>query len=118
MENNLVKEMLIKYNPIKTFMGFAITLTSNEDEAKELIAHCSLKAIEKSHLFVTNTNFKGWFMQILKNEFINRSRLKKKNLNLLYLKDIEDNITNNGMNDELKEVFKNIQNCPKNCEQL
>jgi len=53
---------------------FALQLTANKDEAKDLLQETILKALSNEEKFVENTNFKGWVMTIMRNIFINNYR--------------------------------------------
>jgi len=53
---------------------FALQLTANRDEAKDLMQETILKALDNEDKFVENTNFKGWILTIMRNIFINNYR--------------------------------------------
>ncbi len=53
---------------------FAIRLTSNRDDAKDLLQDTFLKAISYRDKFSDNTNLKAWTYTIMKNTFINNYR--------------------------------------------
>ena len=53
---------------------FALQLTANRDEAKDLLQETVLKALNNQDKFVENTNFKGWILTIMRNIFINDYR--------------------------------------------
>jgi len=53
---------------------FAMTLTSNTDEAKDLVQDTYLKALTNRDKFEDNTNLKAWTFTIMKNTFINNYR--------------------------------------------
>jgi len=53
---------------------FALQLTANRDEAKDLLQETTLKALSNEDKFVENTNFKGWILTIMRNIFINNYR--------------------------------------------
>ncbi len=52
-------------------MNFALTLTADRDDARDLIQETSLRALSNQSKFVENTNFLGWIMTIMRNLFIN-----------------------------------------------
>lgn len=54
--------------------SFALKLTSNHDEARDLVQDTTLKALRSEEKFVENTNFKGWMLTIMRNIFINNYR--------------------------------------------
>ena len=53
---------------------FALSLTSNRDEAKDLLQETYLKALTYKDKFVEFTNLKAWAFTIMKNTFINNYR--------------------------------------------
>jgi RNA polymerase sigma-70 factor (ECF subfamily) len=53
---------------------FALSLTSNTDDAKDLLQETFLKAISYRDKFTDNTNLKAWTYTIMKNTFINNYR--------------------------------------------
>ena len=55
-------------------LNFAYMLTSNRDEAYDLLQETTLKALENEDKFAENTNFKGWVFTIMRNVFINNYR--------------------------------------------
>jgi RNA polymerase sigma factor (sigma-70 family) len=57
---------------------FAIRLTSNRDDAKDLLQETFMKAISYRDKFSDNTNLKAWTYTIMKNTFINNYRKSSK----------------------------------------
>lgn len=55
-------------------MSFALRLTSNKEEAHDLVQDTTLKALNNEEKFVESTNFKGWMFTIMRNIFINNYR--------------------------------------------
>lgn len=53
---------------------FAMSLTSNLDDAKDLLQETFAKAIAYRDKFQDNTNLKAWTFTIMKNTFINNYR--------------------------------------------
>ena len=49
-------------------------LTSNRDDAYDLLQDTTLKALDNSDKYVENTNFKGWVFTLMRNIFINNYR--------------------------------------------
>lgn len=71
----------IQYNLIDLQEGlfrFALSLTGNNDDAKDLVQDTFLKAIKYLNKYEPETNFKAWTYTILKNTFINNYRQGKK----------------------------------------
>ncbi len=55
-------------------LNFAYMLTSNRDDAYDLLQDTTLKALDNEDKFAENTNFKGWVFTIMRNIFINNYR--------------------------------------------
>ena len=62
---------------------FALSLTSNREEAKDLLQETLLKAITCRDQFVNYTNLKAWTYTIMKNTFINSYRRTVRQNNIL-----------------------------------
>lgn len=57
---------------------FARSLTTNDEEAKDLVQDTNIKALINRDKFQPNTNLKAWTYTIMKNTFINNYRRKVK----------------------------------------
>ena len=55
-------------------LRFAYKLTSDREEANDLLQETSLKALDNEDKYVPDTNFKGWMYTIMRNIFINLSQ--------------------------------------------
>lgn len=55
-------------------LNFAFMLTSNRDDAYDLLQDTTLKALDNADKYAENTNFKGWVFTIMRNIFINNYR--------------------------------------------
>ncbi len=55
-------------------LNFAYMLTSNREEAKDLLQDTTLKALDNCDKYIDNVNFKGWVFTIMRNIFINNYR--------------------------------------------
>lgn len=53
---------------------FALSLTANREEAKDLLQETYLKALSSKDKFIEFTNFEAWAYTIMKNTFINNYR--------------------------------------------
>lgn len=62
----------------KKLLIYAIRLTSDTENAQDLLQETFLKALTYSDKFTLNNNFKGWVFTIMKNTFINDYRRKMK----------------------------------------
>ena len=58
----------------ESLMRLALSLTANEDDAKDLVQETFLKALTYSDSFVHETNFKGWVYTIMRNTYFNQYR--------------------------------------------
>ncbi len=96
---------------------FAHSLTSNEEEAKDLIQDTNIKILSNRDKFKPETNFKAWTYTIMKNTFINnyRKKVKSKTIfdtteNLYYLNNCKKNKSISPDSNLLTEViYKNIK---------
>lgn len=61
-------------------LNFAYTLTSNRDDAYDLLQDTTLKALDSEDKYVDNTNFKGWIFTIMRNLFINNYRKQMRSI--------------------------------------
>lgn len=55
-------------------LNFAYILTSNRDDAYDLMQDTMLKVLGNQDKFTDNSNFKGWVFTIMRNIFINGYR--------------------------------------------
>lgn len=55
-------------------LNFAYMLTSNRDDAYDLLQDTTLKALDNEEKYAEGTNFKGWVFTIMRNIFINNYR--------------------------------------------
>ena len=55
-------------------LNFAMMLTSNRDDAYDLLQDTSMKVLANEDKFTEDTNFKGWAFTIMRNIFINNYR--------------------------------------------
>ena len=55
-------------------LNFAYMLTSNRDDAYDLLQDTTLKVLDNEEKYIDNTNFKGWVFTIMRNIFINNYR--------------------------------------------
>ena len=68
----------------------AYHLTRNEADAEELVQETALLAYKGFDRFELGTNFKGWFMTILRNRFISGYRKKQREVPTVDLEDAPD----------------------------
>ena len=55
-------------------LNFAYLLTSNRDDAYDLLQDTTLKALDNEEKYLDNSNFKAWVFTIMRNIFINNYR--------------------------------------------
>lgn len=58
---------------------FALSLTCNMDDAKDLVQETYLKVLSSEDKYEDNTNLKAWMLTIMRNTFINNYRRQKRN---------------------------------------
>lgn len=61
-------------------LNFAYALTSNRDDAYDLVQDTTLKALDSEDKYVENINFKGWIFTIMRNLFINKYRKESRSI--------------------------------------
>ncbi|MBE6299348.1 MAG: RNA polymerase sigma factor [Bacteroidales bacterium] len=71
-EFDLFKERLLEIQD--NLYNFAYMLTSDKEEAKDLLQDTTLKALDNRDKYIDNINFKGWLFTIMRNIFINNYR--------------------------------------------
>ncbi len=77
-------ENLLKY--------FALKLTSNTEDAEDLLQETFLKALRYKDKFESHTNLKSWLYTIMKNTFINNYRRSVRKRNIMTNSDDYDYI--------------------------
>ncbi|MDL2265924.1 RNA polymerase sigma factor [Parabacteroides sp. OttesenSCG-928-G21] len=58
-------------NMQEQMFNVALMLTSNTEDAHDLLQDTTLKVLDNREKYVDNVNFKGWVMTIMRNIFIN-----------------------------------------------
>ncbi len=58
--------------------GVAARLTRNRTDAEDIVQEAALQAFRGFHGFEQGTNFKAWFLRVLKNCFLMRYRKRKR----------------------------------------
>ncbi len=58
----------------ENMFNFAMMLTANKEDARDLLQDTTVKALDNEDKYVANTNFKGWVLTIMRNIFINNYR--------------------------------------------
>lgn len=73
------------------FWGFAMRLTGNRHNAKDLMQETLMRAFASRDKFTEGTNFKAWVNTIMQNCFINDYRKRRTRSKVVQL--LEDNMT-------------------------
>ena len=60
-------------------LGFAYSLTNNEEEAMDLFQDTALKVLDSRDKYIDKSNFAGWVFTIMRNIFINNYRRSLRN---------------------------------------
>jgi len=55
----------------ENMMNFALILTANREDARDLIQDTTLKVLDNQDKYTDNENFKGWVLTVMRNIFIN-----------------------------------------------
>lgn len=102
-------------------LNFAYKLTSDREDANDLLQETSLKALDNEEKYTAETNFKGWIYTIMPNIFINNYRKTLRDQtyvdqtdNQFYLNqniDIETDSTEGSY--DLKEMRRIVNALPK-----
>lgn len=102
-------------------LRFAYKLTSDREEANDLLQETSLKALDNEEKYTSDTNFKGWMYTIMRNIFINNYRKvvrdqtfvdQTENLYHLNLPQNNSSETTEG-NYDLKELHRIVNALPR-----
>ncbi len=72
MKTEKFKDNLMKLQG--NMLNFAYMLTSDRDDAYDLLQDTTLKALDNEDKYTDNSNFKGWVLTIMRNIFINNYR--------------------------------------------
>lgn len=64
-------------------LNFAMSLTSDRDQARELTQEATYKALANLDKYYNNVNFKGWVFTIMNNIFINSYRRMVRNQTII-----------------------------------
>lgn len=76
MINNMFKQRVLAMQDY--LMNFACMLTSDREEARDLLQDTTLKVLDNESKYKENINLKGWLSTIMRNIFINNYRKRKR----------------------------------------
>ncbi len=82
-QKEMIPHMSLLYN-------YALRLTNNEDDAKDLIQDTFLKAYRFIDKYQHDTNAKAWLFRILKNSFINNYRKNSRTPDQVEYSEVEE----------------------------
>ncbi len=102
-------------------LRFAYKLTTNREQANDLLQETSLKALDNEDKFLPDTNFKGWMYTIMRNIFINNYRKVVRDQtfvdqtdNLYHINQSQEHSFDNSESSyDLKEMRKIVGGLPK-----
>lgn len=120
MNKNTFGEEIMSMEP--SLRSFAYSLTSNTEDANDLLQDTYLKALLYQEKFENDTNLKAWLYTIMRNTFINNYRRKVKSNTFIcqsddiyYLHNAISNRSDNAdMKISIKEITKTISNIEEN----
>lgn len=84
MDKSQLEQLYLAY--YKNLLFFALSLTKNMEDAEDLVSNAFVKA----YLSFEKGNFKAWIYTVIKNEFLNEQRKKKR---LMSVEDIPIDIS-------------------------
>jgi RNA polymerase sigma-70 factor (ECF subfamily) len=121
-----VKQQFMDFNQMlvtnaEFLKPFAITLTRDNESAKDLYQETLFRAIANQDKYNVGTNIKAWLYTIMRNIFINNYRRKVKQKTILdstpneYLINLSQAVTNNGAESSLrlKDIQEEIHKLPE-----
>ena len=79
---NVICEGLIKYN--KQLLAFAINLTHNMDEAKDLVQETALHILNKTHVYEERGFFLAWAKRVMAYKYMNKKENESKHPTIEY----------------------------------
>ena len=102
-------------------LRFAYKLTTDREEANDLLQETSLKALDNEDKYMPDTNFKGWMYTIMRNIFINNYRKSLREVDMtdstynLYAQTMTEGEEGNQFETiyDLKELYKVINAVPE-----
>ncbi len=72
-QEDFCNRILRLYQPL---FAFALKLTRNQQDAKDLVQDTTFRAIQYRHKYRQDTNFKGWITTIMYNQFLTTKKRK------------------------------------------
>ncbi len=98
--------------------AFAMKLTTNREDAKDLFQETIMRAFANKHRFTMGTNFKAWITTIMRNCFINEYRKRRtrnkveqpleENTEFIVKKSVKNDGPSHIMMNELRTMLDNL----------
>lgn len=111
MENNIHNQLLLLQKDLERY---ADTLTRYSSSSEDLVQTTLLKCLLYKDKFESGTNLKSWAMTIMRNEFINNFRQKKRRgdepIELSNAVGLKDSSIDQTL--EMKDILKSIDRMP------
>ncbi len=87
-------------------LNYALSLTSDSNDAQDLLQETNFRALSSKDKFAMDTNFSAWMYTIMRNSFINTYRRKYKMKQSPMLVDEIGYLSNKYYTEETPEVFR------------
>jgi len=69
---------------LERLLAYALSLTGNREEAKDVLQNCAVKALSARRVPVDEPAYRQWLFRILRNTFIDRMRQQAKRCEQVY----------------------------------
>ncbi|CUT02453.1 RNA polymerase sigma factor [Candidatus Kryptobacter tengchongensis] len=79
-----------KYQSIDSLLRYAVVITGNEEDAKDLVQETCYKALKSINSLDENSNVKAWLFTIMRNLWINQR--KRNQISPVYLEETIENV--------------------------
>jgi RNA polymerase sigma-70 factor (ECF subfamily) len=89
-------------------LNYALTLTSDSNDAQDLLQETNYRALSAQDKFMIDTNFSAWMYTIMRNSFINGYRRKFKMKQSPSLVDEIGYLSNMYYTDETPEMLRSV----------
>ncbi|CUS96272.1 RNA polymerase sigma factor [Candidatus Kryptobacter tengchongensis] len=87
MFDKIKKEII---NSIDSLLRYAVVITGNEEDAKDLVQETCYKALKSINSLDENSNVKAWLFTIMRNLWINQR--KRNQISPVYLEETIENV--------------------------
>lgn len=101
---------------VEFLQRLAFRYTSDINDANDLVQDTMYKAIKKRHLYKEGTNLKAWLATIMKNNFINTLRKKKRvshpgeweEVPNKFMPKVKNEVNRRALQEDINEAFEQI----------